>query len=62
MLGLLGTFALFRINFFDERDLYTMLIAIMAYLFVFRSIQANELNTRLLEREMRAFCGEGDSL
>ena len=50
--GLAGTIGLFGIGFFDERDLYTMLIAIMAYLFVFRTIQANELNTRLLEREI----------
>lgn len=50
---LILTAVLYRVHFFDERDLYTMLIAIMAYLFVFRSIQAYELNTRLLEREIQ---------
>ena len=42
---------LYESHFFDSRDLYTAIIAIMAYGIVYKSIQTSELNLELLEQQ-----------
>ena len=49
---LLG-FILYFIHFFDTRDLYLLIIAVLSYATVFKSIQANVYNTQLLEHQMK---------
>ena len=42
---------LYESHFFDSRDLYTEIMAIMAYGIVYKSIQTSELNLELLEQQ-----------
>lgn len=48
---LIGGLALYEVNFFDIRDLYLLIIATLAYVVVYKTIQANKLSAMLLERE-----------
>lgn len=48
---LLGGLALYEVRFFDIRDLYLLIIAALAYVVVYKTMQANELSAMLLERE-----------
>ncbi|MBP5291072.1 MAG: GGDEF domain-containing protein [Lachnospiraceae bacterium] len=51
--ALLISSILFVTGFFDARDMYMVLLAVLAYIIIFKSIQANVYSTELIEHQKK---------